>query len=309
MKGSVIIPVRGDAPYLARCLESVIKGAGSFEIILVDDGLTLEAREQLKAFEGRVRVLESTGKGASRARNLAARQSSADFIAFTDSDCIVDRHWIEELLKGFDAFPGVVACGGPQRLPADATAFEARVFLFMQHAGIISDYVRTPSGDRIVFVKHNPSCNVMYKRDIFLESGGFLENFWPGEDVELDWRLHGKGYSLVTNPKAVVYHYKPTDMALFARMMSRYGWAQGCLVRMHGVTRLLHLAALGALAVLLIVIALFIINPFAAVSLIVGMAAALYVYCCFRRLDLRLLLTGIFFWHRGFLKGICAPGR
>lgn len=61
----------------------------------------------------------------------------------------------------------------------------------------------------------------MYKRDTFLECGGFLDELWPGEDVELDYRLKKKGYHLICNPGAVVYHYRPKKLAVFLAMMYR----------------------------------------------------------------------------------------
>ncbi|MBU1122028.1 MAG: glycosyltransferase, partial [Candidatus Omnitrophica bacterium] len=236
----VIIPVKGEGLKIAECLNSIFELDYSvFEIIVVDDGLQDNGLAAINSFNDQIKILKSDSRGPSYARNLAARQTDARFVAFTDGDCIVDKSWLKELMRGFSKFPDAVACGGRQLLPQDAEEFEKKVYLFMKKVGFITDYMNKREDD-IIEVNHNPSCNVIYKKDVFLREGGFLEGLWPGEDVELDYRLRRKGYKMLFNPRAIVYHYKPKNMADFSRMMYRYGEAQGMLVRKYGLFRKIH---------------------------------------------------------------------
>ncbi len=172
---------------------------------------------------------------------MFVKSTDVEFLAFTDSDCIVDKNWLTELLKGFREYPEAVSCGGAQKLPEDATNFEKKVFLFMKKAGFFSEYARQAKDANITEVNHNASCCVMYKREVFLKEGGFLEGLWPGEDVELDYRLREKGYKLLFNPRAVIYHYRSKSLKSFLKMMDRYGRAQGYLVRKYGIFRKIQL--------------------------------------------------------------------
>jgi GT2 family glycosyltransferase len=113
----------------------------------------------------------------------------------------------------------------------------------------VSDYVKTDQ-----FMKkteHNPTCSSMYRKQALKEVGGFDENLWPGEDVELDLKIRKRGYALMYNPAAQVAHYRPATYTAFARMFTRYGRAQGYLVRRYGLFRRVHwvpiLLALGCL--------------------------------------------------------------
>ena len=228
----VIIPCRGAGETLERCVQSILDcDYPGKDIVVVDDGLDPLIRRKLYSFGGAVRVLESLSRGPSYARNLAAGATEADYLAFTDSDCFVSKEWLKELLRGFQSVTDAVACGGPQRLPDDASAFERQVFIFMEKSGFVTDYVRSPQKDAIIEVDHNPSCNVMYRREVFMQEEGFLIGLWPGEDVELDHRLRMKRHIVLFNPSAVVYHYKPKTLKKFSRMMYNYGYAQGRLVR------------------------------------------------------------------------------
>lgn len=309
LKVAVIIPVRGNAPYLHDCLRSVLANTYPYkEVIVVDDGLAHPAREMLVQFSGSITILDNHARGPSFGRNTAAGVTAADFIAFTDSDCITHPDWLAELLRGFTEVPGVVACGGTQQIPDDATAFEKKVFLFMQRSGFVSEYVRTARSAAIVAVNHNASCNVMYKRDIFLSIGGFAAGLWPGEDVELDYRLIRKGYTIITNPAAIVKHYRPKSLKAFAVMMFRYGLAQGFLVRKYGFFRLMHFLPAVVLSVSVI---LPFVLPFNILVSFLALAAAAYaVLSVIFKFNIGLTniaISACIFWHVGFLRGLIRP--
>jgi glycosyltransferase involved in cell wall biosynthesis len=302
-KIAVIVPVRGSAEKLQWCVSSLLAlEYPDFEVIIADDGLDQEGLRILDNFKGKIKVVPSGSRGPSVARNLAAKSTDAEFLAFTDSDCIVDKNWLFELMRGFAANPQAAACGGIQRLPQGATAFEKNSYLFMQRCGIITDYIRTVKGEDIIEVGHNPSCNVMYKRQVYLEEGGFLEGLWPGEDVEFDYRLKKKGYALFFNPKAIVYHHKPDNRDKFIRMMFRYGSAQGALVRRHGFFRRVQGAGVFFVFILLFLLASISLNqsPLFLFALSGGILAWFYYYFSLPAF----FLWGALAWEAGFISGL-----
>jgi GT2 family glycosyltransferase len=134
----------------------------------------------------------------------------------------------------------LAAVGGNQVSPDDETAFGRTVNEFLKAVGFVADYVKAGDASGLRETGHNPTCNAMYRRDVFTEVGNFKAGLWPGEDVEFDRRLSLAGYRFLYNPRAVVAHYR-TDTALkFARMMYRYGMAQAYLVRHYGFFRKIH---------------------------------------------------------------------
>jgi GT2 family glycosyltransferase len=291
----VIIPVKGRQEMLKRCLDSLLSlDYPGREIIVVDDGVEGAALAVLNNFKDKVKILQNNSRGPSGARTLAARNTDAEFIAFTDSDCIVDKGWLNELMRVFAAHPEAAGAGGIQEIPQDAAEFEKKVFSFMQKCGIISDYARKASG--ISRVNHIPSCNVAYRREVYLKEGGFLEGLWPGEDVEFDYRIKKQGYALFFNPKAIVYHYKPKTLKAFLEMMYRYGLAQGFLVRRHGIFRRTQLVPVFSLLFLLLIL----MDKVLALYLIAAafISAWLYFFGIYS-----LFLKGVSLWHLGFIRG------
>ncbi len=306
----LIVPMYGDADYFERCIESMSKLTYEpLEIILVDDGMTPPALRKVERFAPRVRVLKSNGKGPAYARNYAAQQTKADLLAFTDSDCIVSPDWLQQLCEGLGADPEIAGCGGGQVSPEDSTPFQQHVMFFLQRMGMVAEYVRRPGEEGIGEVNHNASCNVIYRRQAFVEVGGFPDAIFPGEDVVLDRRLTDAGYKLRHKPTATVRHFRPTAYNSFRRWMWRYGLAQGWLVRHYGVFRKVHYVGIAAslMAALVALTAIFRVGDVAS-ALLVGILA-MWAWLRFNVTLLCMLGVAGSAWLTGFVWGVMRPRR
>lgn len=302
---SIIIPARNAQATLKKCVDSILNlNYSNYEIIIINDGSTDETGKILLGYPG-IKIVTTGGIGASRARNMAVEFAKGEYIAFTDADCIVREDWLERLIEGFDYAPEAVSCGGRQELPADASGFQKKIFLLMKKIGFVTDYIRKGK-NKIAEVSHNASCCVMYKKDIFLKAGGFLNDFWPGEDVEFDYKLKNSGYKLVFNPKAIVFHYRVDNIVDFLKMMSRYGWSQGVLVRRHKkIFRIIQFVPFVS-ALLLFMAALLLLSGKIGVIIlsIFAVFSAILIYFGFDLPMLVLGVLGVIYWHKGFIKGL-----
>lgn len=95
IKLSIIVPVYNVAPYLRKCVDSLLaQDYDNYEIILVDDGSTDDSwqiiQEYVSRFRGledeRIRGIHHENGGLSAARNTGIEAARGTYICFVDSD-------------------------------------------------------------------------------------------------------------------------------------------------------------------------------------------------------------------------------
>ena len=87
---SIIVPVYNVAPYLNRCIQSIVTQTyKELEIILVDDGSTdISGKlcDDWKTKDSRIKIIHKTNGGLSDARNAGLSVATGSFVVFWDSD-------------------------------------------------------------------------------------------------------------------------------------------------------------------------------------------------------------------------------
>lgn len=100
-KISVIIPVYNVAPYLEKCLDSVIRQTYvNLEIILVDDGSTDGSGNICESYaekDKRIKVIHEKNGGLSFARNAAMKVMTGKYLTFVDGDDCIEKDMYEML--------------------------------------------------------------------------------------------------------------------------------------------------------------------------------------------------------------------
>ncbi len=210
MKASVIIPAYDSSATIADCVKALKNQefAGSFEIIVVDDG-SKDGTAQIAARAG-AKVFSQQNAGPAKARNLGAKKAKGEILLFTDADCIAQKNWLQEMLKPFSD-KKVVGVQGAYK-----TGQESIVARFCQIEIEERYELMKRRADELDWVG---SYSAAYRKEDFFEAGGFDESFpkASGEDPELSYKLAKAGKKLVFNPQAVVYHTHPDTIWKYLR--------------------------------------------------------------------------------------------
>ncbi|MDD5700801.1 MAG: glycosyltransferase family 2 protein, partial [Dehalococcoidales bacterium] len=224
-------------------------------------------------------------------------------VAFTGADCAVDKEWLKEMLFGINE-KEAVAVGGNQRLPQNATSFEKEVHEFLGTMCFVAEYMK--NAKELKQVKHNASCNSMYKKSVIDEVGGFDETLWPGEDVDLDHRINSKGYSIIYNPKSLVTHHRPKNLKDFFNMMKRYGWCQAFLLRKHGFFRAPQYVPFLEILFLAGWLWLLVTSLYWGIGLAIGLIAGAVIWFVFKGTlsSFKLFVVALVAWNLGFASYI-----
>ena len=113
LKLSFIVPVYNVAPYLRKCVDSLLaQDYNNYEIILVDDGSPddcpqicdeyaekANASQELRAKSVPIRVIHQQNGGLSAARNAGLEVAQGEYVCFVDSD----DYWEPNVLGGLMA--------------------------------------------------------------------------------------------------------------------------------------------------------------------------------------------------------------
>lgn len=100
---SVIIPVYNVGPYLAKCIDSIMKQSYKhLEIILIDDGSTDDCPkicDEYAKIDNRIKVIHKRNGGLSDARNVGLGLATGEYVTFVDSDDYLHQRMLAELYK------------------------------------------------------------------------------------------------------------------------------------------------------------------------------------------------------------------
>ena len=111
MKISVIVPVYNAENIIKKLIDSLQKQTVSdfdnnsnyncnFEVIFIDDCSTDNSVKIIKQFNYKLLSLPQN-KGPAYCRNMGAKIAQGELLVFTDSDCIVEKEWLNNIYKIF----------------------------------------------------------------------------------------------------------------------------------------------------------------------------------------------------------------
>lgn len=103
---SVVVPFHNVEGYLGDCLQSLARQTfHDVEVVLVDDGSRDGSAQVAKTFcerDQRFRLVTQVNQGLGPARNTGVRHAEGEYLAFVDSDDLVQRQAYERMVGSLD---------------------------------------------------------------------------------------------------------------------------------------------------------------------------------------------------------------
>lgn len=206
---SVIVLAFGAEPYLHACVDALISDVdGAIEIVVVDNGAST-AVDALPNDQRVTIIRPGTNVGFAAGCGLGAEHTSGDVLVFLNSDAIAAAGAVRTLASVLDDPTIGVACGGirlaeqPERMNSVGNPVH---FLGLVWAGGYGESVaahtvrtETPSASGAFFA---------VRREHWTALGGFAPEFFTyHEDTDLSLRAWLRGWRVVCEPSAVVWHH------------------------------------------------------------------------------------------------------
>ncbi len=214
---SIIVPAYNAERTIKQCLDSLMRQdyAGNYEVIVIDDGSSDSTPDIVSTYK-RVKLIRQSNAGPAVARNRGAKEAQGDIIIFTDSDCMPENSWVSEMLRPFKDKDVVGVKGRYKTRQKEITAR----FVQMEYE---DKYSYMQKNDYIDFID---TYSAGFRKDVFLDLKGYDSDFPVAcaEDVELSFRLSRRGYKMVFNPDAVVYHLHPNKLWNYLKKKYKFAY-------------------------------------------------------------------------------------
>jgi len=215
---SVIVTVKNEERHIRDLLDSLVIQEPPFEVLVIDSDSTDRTPKFVRQYAEHYDFIRYLNKPGTRgySRNLGVKLARGDVVAFTDGDCIANPFWLKTMRDTIRAGADIVA---GKTIQMGYHAFETLERVELHYKGFDVTF---------------PSCNLAYRKEVFLEAGGFDDWFITAEDIDLNYRAVHLGYSIQPNDRAIIYHRARDTFIGFFHQAFWNGYGRKQLTLKHG---------------------------------------------------------------------------
>ena len=191
-----------------------------FELIVVDNASTDGSTEAIENTFPKVKLIKSSENlGFGRANNKGVEIAKGRNVFFLNPDTILLNNAVKILSDFLDNHPNVGVCGGnlydSDKNPAHSYCMFYSPIIWDLNDMLSKKVEQLIYGKSYEFnytdkpkpVAHIVGADMMIKREIFNEVGGFDKDFFMyREETELNFRIYKKGYKSISIPQAKIIH-------------------------------------------------------------------------------------------------------
>lgn len=228
IKYTIIVPVKKLNNYIYEQINVFEKfKRRDFEVLIIENNLSN------KKFECNffLKIIESGKVSPAFKRDLGARNARGDYLVFFDDDSYPSSTY-------FDCLDNLVhnnlnIIGGPAITPLNVSIKErisGAVYSNEIFDNIVMRYIKLNVKENLI--DDWPSVNLVVKKDIYNEVGGFNTNLWPGEDAEFCNKIVYKyGYQINYSKDLYCYHHRRKTLIGHFKQICSYGLHRGFLAK------------------------------------------------------------------------------
>ena len=211
-KISIIVAAYNSQDTIEDCLKSIMAQnypKDHFEIIVMDGGSKDNTVKIAKRFP--IKVL-SIRINCPAAYNYAMKIASNPILGYIDADAKVEVDWLKKLVTHLNepqvaGVSGSIETWNQDNSWARSIGYELKARY--QRIGKYTGRIAT--------------MNLLMKRSVIEEVGGWDENLPSQYDTDLGFRISAKGWKIAYEPTALCYHFNRPTLKAFYRQQLQYG--------------------------------------------------------------------------------------
>ncbi|MCA9079626.1 MAG: glycosyltransferase family 2 protein [Planctomycetaceae bacterium] len=183
---SVVMSVYNSEAHIAECIESVLaQSFRDFEFLIIDDGSTDTSPDLLRQFaarDSRIQIITQENNGLTKALIRGCELARGEYIARQDDDDRSHPERFARQLAFLDAHPevGFVGCA-TRYIGPKGESLEL----------VTRDADPVAASRKLRNERQGPPAHggVMFRRDAYLQAGGYRSQFYCGQDSDLWLRM------------------------------------------------------------------------------------------------------------------------
>ena len=242
---SIIIPIRNEETFIARCLQSVVDQDyphDSMEVLVVDGRSEDRSREIVAEFGSRhpvIKLLDNPKISAPAGLNLGIREARGDVIVRVDGHCLLEPDYVSQCVRclretGADNVGGLMQAVGQNYV---SQVIALAISSFFGSGGSKFHYASKEQYVDTVYLG-------AFRRSVFDKVGFFNERLVRNQDYELNYRLRAAGGKIFLSPAINSYYYGRSTLRDLWQQYFQYGFWKLEMIQMHPRSvQLRHLAA------------------------------------------------------------------
>ena len=211
MKVKIIILNYNGESLIPECLPSIIKAKNAslndVKLTVIDNDSDDSSVSILRQYK-EIDIVEHENRVFCSFNDIVA-DSESDIVILLNNDIKVEEDFIDPLINTFEEHPDAFFVG-PKVFTFDGKRYEGTLAKWWIDKGVFKSSSRFPGYESLI---DSPNYTAQagfgaFRRDRFLELGGYDELYLPGimEDADLCYRAWKKGYRGYYQPKSRMYH-------------------------------------------------------------------------------------------------------
>ncbi|MEM4093163.1 MAG: glycosyltransferase family 2 protein [Conexivisphaerales archaeon] len=216
---SIIVPCKIVDDKTRECIDCLKRlDYPKFEIILLPDN------EETMAG---IRCISTGPVTPGKKRNVGAANAEGSVFAYIDSDAYPSADWLKNGVKHlYEESVSIVT--GPASTPQGDSRFsqaQGEVLSSPVVGGSLSARYSPNVFTREVDDAH--SVNLIARRNVIEQIGGWDEKYWPGEDTILCLKARRAGHKILFSSDVLVYHHRRATLTGYLKQIWNYGMHRG----------------------------------------------------------------------------------
>jgi glycosyltransferase involved in cell wall biosynthesis/O-antigen/teichoic acid export membrane protein len=231
---TVLMPLYNPGRFLEQALDSVLAQTfADFELLIIDDGSTDNTPATLNryaAMDSRIRIVTRPNTGLAHSLNHGLDLAGTEWVAVMHGDDVMHPDRLEKQIKFVAQHRNLaVASSLVNFIDSDGRP------LGLNRSHLTSRAVVRAAVARNECVAFNHPA-VIYRREVIRKVGGYRQEFWPAEDIDLWNRVVDAGYEVLVQPQVLLnyrIHGNSASATRAAMVTRKLRWIEICIQQRH----------------------------------------------------------------------------